>query len=343
MAYATASSGASNQAAVWSAIRAVLLASGWTETTIVTTAGLRKSAFVGIAINQIAANAPVIVMGENVASNIVYFNTGSDWDPTAKSLINIAGDATINSGIATSATQNTWWIRSNGQAVFVCNLEGGFMYKAYAGWLHRNLSAGRDGLTTAVGGLSIGATTINTASSMVGKWQVGQKIQALDFAHVTGNANAANAELLTLSSVGASSVGVSALTKAYDAGALLGDRPMNVGVMGNCFVEWGNMYTPLYKNGGRSGATSQVAFYGTQIQGVSSMKPDTATGELPPGVIWHSWNSGSGANNGYVGSPMDVFCCFYNGQSYNDTYDDGLRQWNLIGVTTGVAVSVALT
>jgi phage baseplate assembly protein W len=337
IAYDKNTSGASNQAGVWNAIRTQLLAAGWTETTVVTTAGIRNSVFTGIALDQTAANTPFIGVVEVVASNVIYVMTGTDFDTGTKTWINSTGTVSTTQ-LTTSATQNTWWIRANGYALFVNVLTGASaMWKCYAGWLHRGLTAARGGMTKCTGTLSIGGTTINTASSMVGKLMVGQKVLVVNYAHSSASANKANAELVTISAISSSALTVSALTKNYDTGALIGDRVMNTAVMGNCFVEWGNMQTPIQKNGTASG----TAFYVSGVIGVSSMKPDNTTGEYPFGFICHSWNSGSAGSNGWLGTPFHVMQSYFGAQSYNDVFNDGLRTYNMIGVTTGVSVSVA--
>lgn len=341
--YSTGSSGASNRAAVWDAIRSALLSAGWTETIVSATSGLRQSAFTGIAIDQIAGNAPVILVGENVASSFIYFQSGADWDPATKTFIAQCGDNSINSGFNTDATQNLWSIRVNGYALFVNNqVNGAGMWKAYVGWMKRGLSVPRAGITKATSTLSIGATSIPVASDLRNRLQVGQKLTISNFAHVTGNANAAHCERVTITSLGASSIGVSALAKAYDTGALVGDRCMNVAVMGNCFVEWGNCTTPYYKDGSRTGNTNQVGFYSAVVQGTSTVKPDANSTERPTGDIQHTWNSGSPSTaNGLVGRPFHVILTQFDTQGYHDLFDDGVRQYEMIGITTGIAACVA--
>jgi hypothetical protein len=330
-------SGASNQAGVWNAIRTQLLAAGWTETTVVTTAGSRNSVFAGIALDQTAGNTPFIGVVESVSSNLIYVTTGSDFDSGTKTLINSVGSNSTTQ-LVTSSTQNTWWIRANGYALF-CNVLTGAsaMWKVYAGWLHRGLVNARGGITKCPNALSIGGTTINTSSSMVGRLMVGQKVLVVNFGHSSAATNKANAELVTISSITSGALGVSALTKNYDTGAIIGDRVMNTGVMGNCFVEWGNMLTPLQKNGTFNG----TSFYSSGVIGTSTMKPDNATAEYPFGFIVHSWNSGSAGSNGWMGTPFHVMQSYFGSQSYNDIFNDGQRTYNMIGVTTGISVSVA--
>lgn len=338
-----ASSTGTGQASVWTATRSVLLAAGWTETVISSVSGTRSSAFTGIAVDSTAANAPTIVVGETTASSLVYFQSGADWDPVTKTLIAQCGDTTT-SILATTSGTNKWFIRANNYAVFAVNLVSASYNKAYAGLLKRGLASGRSGVTKATTSLAIGATSIPTASDMTGKLQVNQFIHVQNFAHTSGNANAAHAERVKVTAISSSALTVTALTKAYDTGALVGDRPMNCCAGGNTIFEFptaSSIFTPYLKDGSRTSNTGQILNFNSSEVGPSPyMKPDPSSGEYDIGFGVLSWNTNTTAG-GFAGYPFNAFFTTTATATFEDLFDDGSRQYIIIGANTGVITAMA--
>lgn len=83
-----------------------------------------------------------------------------------------------------------------------------------------------DGLCLSTAGISAAATSVSVDRDLTTRLYVGQVIAIQNFAHNSASANKDNRELVTITSLSAGSIGISATANAYDSGAKIGPPDM---------------------------------------------------------------------------------------------------------------------
>jgi hypothetical protein len=248
--------------AAFQALRAHLVANGWTEHDVISnTSGSRNIVFRGGALDATADVRPFVQIQQTNTTTIAW--TGyADYDTSTHTGIASAG-GTASSGIASTDATFAYAFRFDSMGGVICFRNAGSWQRAYIGFVYRGLDTDESGITKATGALTAGATSISVASDMTGKIRVGQKIWVMNYAHNSASANAAKCESVTVSSVASGSIGVSALANNYDSGALVGENCCPL-VIGNGGASQGTIgastfYLPYNRDGSRTSATGQTA------------------------------------------------------------------------------------
>lgn len=330
-------SNAGSREGVFDAIRAALVAAGWTELFYSPTVGLRYIYSQGSELTPGVGNAPIIGVGELVADSTIYFWTCADYEPGSHTMIEVAGnvqDHFANNAIHTGTTSNQWWLRINPFAMFVSNMvDGGNVWNAYDGLLKRGLGAAKSGVTTTTAAYTAGATVLAVSSDMTAQLQVGQKIHIQNFHHVAASANVGHCEVKTISAIASGSITLSAgLSLNYDAGALVGEMPLPTACGGNSTTGFPSVFVPFNKDGSRSSSTGQTyseVLYPLFCIGQSEWTPDGTTGEFASGPLVLL------SSMGFGGYPYNVLIVAGSAGSYGDIYSDGDNQFALAGAHAG--------
>lgn len=249
--------------AMFQVLRAHLVANGWTEHDVISnTANNRNVVFRGGALDATADVRPFLQI-QSVSSVLLGFTGYADYDTATHTGIASCG-GTANAGIGISVDFSSPYIfRFDSMGGIICMRSGGSWNRAYLGFAYRGMESDEIGITKATGSLTAGATSISVASDMTGKLRVGQKVHVMNYAHNSASANAAKCEIVTISSVAAGSIGVSALANNYDSGAVIGENvcPLVVANGGNTAGSLGasTLYVPYNYDGSRTGLTGQTA------------------------------------------------------------------------------------
>ena len=164
----------------------------------------------------------VFFMLELVVSGGVFtINACLDWDPVTHTPIS------RGQGTAIQDVGGTGYIYSNALGFFFVVIDGLYNHSGWAGQPRcRQVKNQTDGLCVSTAGMSIGATSVTVNANLTGRLYVGQVVAIQNFAHDSTSANKDNRELVTITSVSASTLSFSATTNAYDAGAKIGPPDM---------------------------------------------------------------------------------------------------------------------
>lgn len=330
--------------ALMQAVRTHLLANGWTQLhSFSETVGSKDYVMRGAALDATADNRPIVRLTQTSATRIVN-RVYSDWDTGTNTGIGEAGSTAV-SYLDTQDASFSYFLKANQYAFYLVAKIATSYNKNYCGFTRRGLGSTKSGITKSTGSIAIGATNIPTASDMSGKLKVGQKIHIQNYAHSSASLNKENCELVEVLSItggGSPSITLTAaVTKNYDAGALIGQYPMPV--MGCQFggntASIGTGYHPFHGDGSRTGATNQTSAdnYGN-LSNDANTDPDEATMEYVGGLV--SVSTQTAGKTGFKGFLYHVECCTAGGQAMEDIMDDGDYTFVIVSQnpTTGCAM-----
>jgi hypothetical protein len=304
------------------AIRAHLLANGWTEHDVIsTTAGARDVVFRSSALDATADVRAFVRLTQNSTTNL-FFTIYTDYDATTHVGMNSAGTSSFANYTVQDASFTYYlWIDQFGG--MVCAKIGTTITRVPWGFARRGLDPSESGITKTTSSLAIGATSLPVASDMTGKLRVGQKVLIVNYAHASGNANASNAESVTITSISSSAIGVSALTKAYDSGAVVGENviPSIVAIGGTTNIG-GSTYAPINPDGTRTAANGQtIAINGFTFATESNVDPGDISGKYGSGIL--TLTSSTTGKTDFKGHPRGLTFCAGGSQVIEDIMQSG--------------------
>jgi hypothetical protein len=291
---------------LFAAVRAALIANGWTEYDVLSDTGILR--------DIVFRSAPIDPVADNRCfCRFTYSSSGwgcrqyTDWAVATHNGANASGFNPSNTYITYMPTSK-YHIAVNEFAIaysWTSYQSPAAIYNNYAGFFQRGLSSGKSGLTKTTTSYSIGATTLNVASDMTGKLQPNQRVVIYNQSH-SQTANFSNAELLTIQSVASGSITFSSgLTKAYDSGAVIGWNPnplyCSMGTVNSGFV--GSGYTSLNLDGTYTNITGQSVI--TDMIGLVSttvFNPFDVYGYTHP-PAWFTSYTNTASKRGYFGVP----------------------------------------
>jgi hypothetical protein len=237
--------------AFFQVLRASLTSNGWTEHDVVSdTVGNRNVVFRGSPLDATADNR--CFLRWTVSGTTVTPKCYSDYVISTHSGINEAGAA-----FTLSSEKATYWIRTNGFAVAWCYRQNMAYYKGYAGFVRRGISTHRNGVTKTTAPYGFGVTTMNVASDMTSRLQVGQRVQIANYSHINSG-NVIYAEYATIQSIASGSITFEGPTGfSYDTGALIGWNALPCMVIPSFAGDssWGAGYASRAVDGYGFGAT----------------------------------------------------------------------------------------
>lgn len=300
------------------AIRTHLLANGWTEHDVISSsAGSRDVVFRSSALDATADNRSFCRI-KQASTTTLEFTVYSDWDTSTHAGMNSAGGSGASCTLTTQDASFVYylWIDTFG-GIIACKI-GSFINRCYLGFARRGLDSTDSGMTKSTSTLAIGATSIPVASDMTGKLRVGQKVQIVNYAHASGNANASNAEAFTITSISSSSIGCSALTKAYDSGAIIGENVIPTIVSSGATSSlWGNAYAPINPDGTRTAVNGQTVVVNSVVFGQeANIDPGDISAKYGPG--FHALTSSTSGKTDFKGYPRGTFFCAQGAQVIED-------------------------
>ncbi len=273
--------GAGAAAALMTIMDTALLANGWTSHD--TIGAGTDVVYKGTALDATAGNAPFVRITKTSVTAID-FRVYMDWDTSTHAGVNVAGDASASTRLTVQDASFTYFMRVNSAAIFVCAKLGATYNKIYAGFTRRTMSLSRSGMTKTTSLYASGVATLALASDMTNKWQVGQVVQIVNYAHASGNANAANVEVKTIQSITSNSVTFTGnTTKAYDSGALVGEHVLPVCAAGGFTGVPATTYFTTAHDGTRTSATAHTGAV-SEIS-LSTDAPATTLGTYSPGYM----------------------------------------------------------
>ena len=336
--YSTAVVGLPGASNLFEALRTHLLANGWTEHDVITdTAGSQDSIFKGTALDATAGNAPFVRLTVTDTTHIG-LRCYSDWETATHTGANVGG-AIGWSYLLVSNTPFTYVIRANPVSFYLCAKLIGAYNKVYGGFLRRGYGTAKSGMTKTTAPYGIGVTSINVASDMTGKIRVGQYIDILNHSHTAG-ANFANGEKVRVASVAPGAIGISALTKAYDSGALVGANvyPNMVSAQSVTSNATGATYHPLHLDGSYTSATGQNGACASQNMSLENTSdPGDADNEYTAGVFAVTANTaGKTGTRGWMYHVLSAAC----DRHIEDVLLDGTNDYLLVATGTTAAAAV---
>lgn len=211
-----------NVSVLYDAIRAQLLANGWT---VLQTIASRNEVFQGAELDAGIGNRPILWLDTTAFANWILNVYAVDWDPATHTLlfpVGMSGSRT-NSGY-TFAGVSTYYISAN--SLFYYTAAQGSNTGIYGGFLRRMLSPGCAGVAKAPGALTAGQTVITVSADMRGKLYVGQKVLTVNFSHDSTSVNKERLELHLIDAISATQITFhEALSGNFDAGAIIGENP----------------------------------------------------------------------------------------------------------------------
>lgn len=311
-----------------------LLANSWTAHDIIsTTTGARDVVWRGAALDATADNRPFIRLTQ-VSTTSYTVIAYADWDTTTHAGIAPAG-STGNTVLTCQDSSFAYFLWANSVAVAICLKISTSYFRTYLGFVRRGLSATRGGVTKTSAGASAAATSISVSSDMTGKLVVGQKIQIMNYGHASASANATHCETVTITSIAAGSIGVSALVSAYDSGALVGQNPHPImAATQNSGLTSGPITTgfmPYNLDGSRTSALGQTAATAVVIFGTeTSLDPTDDGQEYGAGV---QAVMGSAVNKtGLRGYMYGWWACAGGTQALEDVMDDSVNTYIVLSI-----------
>lgn len=317
--------------AFFQAIVAQAVANSWTSHDVISSStGTRDVVLKSSALDATAGIACFIRMAQTSTTNI-NFTAYSDWDTGTHAGMNAAGPA----GYTVQDASFSYVIYADAFALCPCAKISSAWNHNYAGFLRRGLEAAKSGITKTTSGYSAGATSLAVASDMTGKLLVGQKVWLMNYAHSSASANASRCELVTLTSIGAGTIGVSALGGNYDTGAILGANvcpnvvstsSTGVNIGGTLYSSF-NPDTNRLSTTGQTSATTAIILQGT----TTNVDPEDNTLEYGSGFFAVTSNVSShtgfrGYARGYVSAASGV--------SIEDVHDDGAYTYLILNPST---------
>jgi hypothetical protein len=244
-------------------------------------ASVGSTVFKGGAFDATAGNAPFIFVGV-LDPTTLYFLAYTDWETATHTGANVAG-ASANSYLNVTNADCRYLIRANSVSFYILVKSGAgatisTTLALYAGFLRRHYGPGKSGMTKTTAGYAIGIASLAVASDMQGKIRVGQYIDILNYDHTAG-ANFANGEKVQVTSVAAGAIGITALTKAYGAGALVGANvyPIVVTAPSAGPNATSTPYSCLHPDGSRTSAIGQT---GTAVGSMLAVYSSNDPGNL---------------------------------------------------------------
>ncbi len=272
--------GAGAAADLMSKIATALLANGWTAHD---TISVDDVIYKGAALDATAGNAPFVRV-TRTSTTAIDFRGYSDWDTTTHAGMNVVGNTTGSSRLTVQDASFTYFMRVNSVAIYICAKLGATYNQMYAGFTRRPMSLARLGMTKTTSLYAAGVTVMALASDMTTKWQVGQAVQIVNYAHASGNANAGNVELKVIQSITSNSVTFTAVTtKAYDSGALIGEHVLPICVSAGWTTTPATLLWTTAIDGTRTSATAHTALVAEITLGTDA--PATNWGTYSPAAM----------------------------------------------------------
>jgi hypothetical protein len=312
-----------------------LESNGWTQHDVISsTPGSRDVVMRGAALDATADIRPFVRFTQTAATTIVC-RAYSDWDTGTHAGMNECGAVGSSNWTVQDATFSYYaWVDGYGGWV-VAKLASA--NRAYFGFARRGLPAIEAGITKTTAPLSVGATSLPVASDMTGKLRVGQKVLLMNYAHNSASGNASNVESVTITSIGASAIGCSALTKAYDAGAVLGDNVCPVLASQSTTTSsalCGGIFYPFNLDGSRTTATAQTGAHDVVIFGAeTSVDPEDINSKYSAGLT--TFTTAIAGKTGFKGYPRGAVAFSGGAQALDDLMDDGVYTYLVSGAGTG--------
>ena len=317
------------------ALMAHMVANGWTEHDVISSTPGLRDVVMRSGPMSVTSDLRAFVRFTQTTTTSLYALGYSDWDTTTHAGVNVCGaSGTTTFAIQDASFSYVFW--ANNFAVFMAAKIGGVWVRAYHGFVRRGLAASRSGVHLITTAKSIGNTNIPLTGGQPSDLKAGQKVVVMNYAHASGSANAANAEVVTISSLFGNGINVSALTKAYDAGAVVGAYipPLIISVGANSgTLPGGTTHSPLHLDGTRTSATGQPnALNNTVLASEAFVDPDDTSLEYGSGVTnAHASTVGKQGLRGYT---YGAYCCAGGAQAVEDIMDDGDYTFLLLGIST---------
>lgn len=305
-------------------------ANGWTVLWSTASTAMAK----GTPLDAVAGNAPYCYINV-VNTTTIQFTGYSDVDTTTH--VGIQGGSAQSLSVQDASF--SFWIRANPVACAFAVKAGTAYNKAYFGYPRRGLAPVDAGLTKTTAAVAVGTTLLPVASDMTGKLRVGVGVMLMNYAHNNASPNKANAEIVTVTGVAAGSIAVSAVTKAYDAGALIGIAPNFSGaaIYNGSSGTMGSLYCGYDALGGSGGYGYSI--YGEELSNVAYVNPTNDTKLFGSGVF--AVNSTTAGKHASIGSLYHLIFFQADGSiQAEDPLDDGASTYLTIG--TYVADAAAL-
>jgi hypothetical protein len=322
-------------------LRDHLLANGWTQHDIISSAaGSREVVFRGAALDATADVRPFVKV-KQTATAVLEFTTWSDYDVSTHTGMNSAGTTV---GSATMTLQDagfSYYLWIDGYGGLVCGKIGTSITRGYMGFARRGLDPSESGITKTTGALAIGATSLPVASDMTGKLRVGQVVLIVNYAHSSASANASNAEAVTITSVSSTAIGVSALTKAYDSGALVGDNVIPSLVSPGATAGLWNTagLAPINPDGTRTAVNGQTVVSNSITFGTeANVDPGDISGRYGAGLI--TLTSSVSGKTDFKGHPRGVSFCAAGAQVIEDLMQSGSYSYVVLDVTAATGCTI---
>jgi len=213
MAYTYGSGSFASTNALFDALKTALLAQGWTVLDTIATRDLvMRTADIDATWTGVYGIVRITSDGSSHITSFAY----QDWDPGT------------HTGTTNKSPSSAGYVGGSGNYrlrvnpfsfVLATDQEGAI----YGGYMRRLVQLNvTDGFTTLSAGASASATSLSVSNDMTGRLQVGMKVPLFNFGHSSASSNYNNCEWVTITSISSGSIGVSAITNAYDSGAVLG-------------------------------------------------------------------------------------------------------------------------
>jgi hypothetical protein len=323
--------GAGAAASLMTALDTNLVANGWTSHDVIG-AGT-DVVYKSTALDATAGNAAFMRVTKT-STTAIDFRVYMDWDTSTHAGVNVTGDASGTTRLTVQDASFTYYMRVNSAAILVVAVISGTYNKIYAGFLRRTSSVSRSGMTKTTSLYALGVSTMALASDMTTKWQVGQSVHIVNFAHASGNANAANVEVMVIQSITSNSVTFTGTTtKAYDSGALVGEHVLPVTVCAGFTTVPATCYFPTSVAGLRTSATAHTATC-TEAT-ISSDAPSTTLGTYA--IAYMSVISSSQSDRGIF---YHMIFVKKGSAALLDTFSEGTDTAIVLGSGTNLVVGV---
>lgn len=313
--------------AFFQAIRAQLTANSWTEHDVINdSVGTRDIVFRGSILGDTTPALRPFVRVTEVSTTKIGFRGYADWDTTNHAGMAECGNATSNSYMDTQDASFVYFMRANGHAFALCAKIGLAYHKNYQGFARRGLPTTKSGVGKVTSSKSVGNTVLALDNDLTGKLKVGQKIMIMNYAHNSASGNKENAEIVTVASVGSSTITISALTKNYDAGAIVGQH-INQLIISHYqpggSPPWQSQYQPYRHDGTYVSTTNHtVTFQEVFLNVEANTGPDNQFNDYSGGFF--SFATSTASYLGHIGYPYHWEITASNGGiALEDIMDDG--------------------
>lgn len=314
-------------------LRAAMVAAGWTLIDVISdVTGTRDVVYQSATLEPGADNYCYLRL--NVTANTWSHRVYTDWDTGTNTGSKEAG---VNGQSSISLTGSQYWMRVNEFAVALVYKSSASYYKMYGGFLRRGLPRAKSGITKTTAGYAAGAFTMNVNTDMTSRLKVGQRVVIYNHSHNSAGANFNNSEVLTIQSVAAGSITfVTATTKAYDSGAVIGWNPHPAITLyfSSGSLESANTYATMFHDGVWSSNTGQdIDGFAVILATESYTDPDEISMEFMPGV--YAFHFITAGKTGFHGYSYHWEAAAWNTQAIEDVMTDGANNFLVFYTASG--------